>query len=123
MAEFSDTLALDWGDTDYLDFVATQPDGTAQDITNWIISFTLKRSLTDTDANAVLHKTTTGGTVTITNAALGRGSVLIVPADYATIPNKAGSYFGDLVGKDPFGGVNRLNKKTVQINPVVTLAP
>jgi len=124
MASFADAqISLDRGDTDYLDLTATQADGTPQDITGWTITFTAKRGLSDADADAVIHKTTMAGTIVITNGAGGLATVNIVPADTSGLVNRAQRFYGDLVGKDPMGGVNRLWRGFIRVSPIATESP
>ncbi|MGL5829118.1 MAG: hypothetical protein ACRC0L_06060, partial [Angustibacter sp.] len=73
------TRPLVKGDKETLDFVVTNPNNTARNITTDALTFTVKTKHTDTAA--LLAKTSADGGVQKTDAAQGKASVPILPAD------------------------------------------
>lgn len=69
------------GDARDLPVTVEHPDGTAKDISNGTAEWLLKDAASDTDANALLTKTTTDGGITITDAANGKLEVSIETGD------------------------------------------
>lgn len=78
-------LSMYRGDTKKLDFTITDPGqvgSPAVNLTGKTLKFTLKRSVGDTDVNAITQKTIGSGIV-VTNAAAGQCRVTLSPADTA----------------------------------------
>lgn len=84
MAEtFGFDLTIRRGDDRMLDLAIVQDDGvTPQDLSGALLWFTAKRRLSDADADAVLAYREGAG-ITITNAAAGTATVLVVGTDTA----------------------------------------
>lgn len=57
------------------------------DITGWTLKWMLKKVATDADSAAVLTKTTTGGTISITDAANGQCDVAVARTDTIDVSN------------------------------------
>jgi len=84
-----------------LEFTIYQEGGvTPQNISGWEMSWFLKRGEADSDAAALLAKTTAGSPsdVSIVSGATGRVDVLITDADTLAIPG--GHYFHELKRTD-----------------------
>jgi hypothetical protein len=123
-------MALDWqdfliepdrGNTCFLDWAVTV-NKLPQPITGWTIWFTAKRRLTDSDAQAVIQKSTVSGGVTISNAAGGLGFVTLQPADTTALVEARLSLWADLKAKDGAGQLFTLAKGRLTIRPIVTEA-
>lgn len=79
-------------------------DGVPADLTGHSIFFTLKPSLTTTDANKTFQKSIGSG-VTVTNAAAGEFEVKLLAADLKPLtPGK--TYYWDIQIIQPDGSVN-----------------
>lgn len=87
--------------SDYvITFNVKQPDGvTARDISGWALSWILKRRPTDTDASALITKTTAAGSITITDGPNGVCQLTVTDEDTALI--RAGFYYHELKRTDP----------------------
>lgn len=115
------SIEIDRGDTAFFDFTVLT-NGIAQNITGWLIWFTAKRRVGDTDLQAVLQKSTALGGVTITNAGGGVGFVTISPADTAGLAAERQPLFADLQGKDGGGNIFTLQKGKLVIRPDATVS-
>lgn len=121
MPDFADfSLTFPRGDTAFLDF-AVVLNAAPQNITGWTLWFTAKRRVGDADPG-VLQKSTTGGGITITNAATGLGTVNLVPADTAALPEQPTTLYADLQGKDGGGNIWTLAKGLIAVRPDATLS-
>jgi hypothetical protein len=64
-----------------------QSDGiTLQNVTGWAISFMVKKSATDADANAKVTKTTAGGGIVLTAPLSGLITITLTDTDTASLP-------------------------------------
>lgn len=85
MADYQDFTFEMWrGDTQALDAAVTVG-GVAANITGCSLRFTAKRSLSDSDADAVFQKTTAGGGIVITNGPGGLCTITVGSADTSTL--------------------------------------
>jgi hypothetical protein len=73
-------------------------DTTVQDISGWGLSWMLKRQARDTDASAVLHKTTATGGIVLTTPMTGVCTVTVNDDD---TDGRAGTYYHELKRVDP----------------------
>lgn len=71
MTASDNILEMRRGDTPIFEILVTNANGTVFDITGCTIYFTAKRSIDDSDANAVISATTLNGGVIITDAPNG----------------------------------------------------
>lgn len=108
------TFEVEIGETAFLDFAITTG-GVAQNITGWEIWFTAKRRISDPDSMAVIQHSTAAGGVTVSNAAGGLGTVTLLPADTAALPERKLVLFADLQGKDGGGNIFTLEKGTLSL--------
>lgn len=80
--------------------------------------FTVKNSVADADADAVLQLTAAAGRIVPHGACSVR--IVGVPADTKTVP--VGKYVFDIQGKTPGGQIVTLETGTVYIDPEVTVS-
>ena len=118
MADFG-PLVISRGDTVYIDFAVVDANGQATSIVGWTLWFTVKRRLSDTDAQALIQKTTASG-ITVTSAATGVGYVLLLPADTSGLEARRQTFYADLQGKDAGGAVYTLQHGTLTVRPEPT---
>jgi hypothetical protein len=123
MSDFADfSIAVRKGRTHYFDFAVKKPDQTAQNIAGWNLWFTAKRSLADTDGDAVIAKTTGGGGIVITDAFAGTGYVVLEDTDTNGLPERRLNLFAELTGQDTAGAAVPLKAGLLTILPVVLAA-
>ncbi len=116
------TLQMFRGDDKTIDLHFTK-NGVAQDISNWMIFFTAKRKLADTDAQAIMRKNNiTMSDVTITNGPQGLATVSIAPADTSSLEDSELALTCDVQARDANGIVSTTGYINLIILPDVTRA-
>ena len=114
-------LQITRGDTSALNVTCYQSDGvTALNITGYTLWWTAKNSASDADPG-VIQKTTTGGGITITNAAGGIATVNLVPADTSGLSTGV-ALLWDLQAKDGSGNITTLAAGMVAVTADITRA-
>jgi hypothetical protein len=88
-----ETLVVYRGDDWGMQLHFNNPDGTPIDITLWTLFFTIKRRKTDSDADAVIRKTTTS----FSDPVNGIGSIILTNVETY---NLNGLYYYDFQFKD-----------------------
>lgn len=111
-------LTIHQGDDEVLDITVQKPDGTPQDLTGCKLWFYVKASIKDTDADALIKKTTLPGEgITVTDAVNGIAEISIANADT--------SGFADInLGRELPWGLQALDgsdKITTLANGVITV--
>lgn len=117
-----DTVIMTRGDTRTLELTIVDVDTHAVDLTDVYLWFTAKRSLNDTDDQAILRKTSAlGGGITVTDAAGGLAKIDLVPADTIDIPGTQGlTLFWDLQSKSSSDAIVTLDEGVMVIKAGVT---
>lgn len=117
MAEFS--LEMTRGDTRTFNFTITRGAG-PEPLAGATLWFTAKRAKTDAYADAVIKKSSgaTGG-ITITDAALGKASLVISPGDTSGL-TKREILHCDIQLKTAAGEVETTDEGTLTVNLDVT---
>jgi hypothetical protein len=107
------------GDTSFVDVAAKGVDDEPLDLTNCLVWFTLKRSLSDSDEDALIAKTLIDG-ITVTNALEGLATVQIDPedTDSLTVPI-LGAYY-DVQIRDSLDNIFTISQGTMNIVSDVT---
>src|SRR5213592_4100498 len=103
------------GDDVTLSFTFTKDDASAYDLTGGTVFLTVKKKLTDADADAVLSKTWS----THTNAAGGLTSVSLTNADTEALDSR--NYQYDLQIKDSGGAIQSSGVGSFAVSPEVTV--
>ena len=78
-------LEVNRGDTEVFTVRLTDENGAPLNLTNLSLTFTAKRRPTDTDAQAVIQKTSTDGIAVVIPAAAGVCTVTLDPEDTAAL--------------------------------------
>lgn len=119
MASYQDFTFEMWrGDTEVFDAAITVG-GSPVNITGCSLTFTAKRSLQDSDADAVFQITTTGGGIVITNGPGGLCEITIASAD-TSAETQAIRCYCDLQCVDTLGNVSTTATGTLTIKIDVT---
>jgi hypothetical protein len=74
------TITTKRGDTLTLDIVVKDADGVVMNLTGTALRFTVKRKVSDADADAIFQKSTSASTITLTDAVHGEARIVIPPA-------------------------------------------
>ena len=100
------TLEMFRGDNKTINLRFTKG-GVVQDITNWMIFFTAKRYISDTDAQAIMRKNNISmSDVLITNGSQGLATVSIFPADTSSLEYSELALTCDVQARDTSGKVS-----------------
>lgn len=119
MADYQDFTFEIWrGDTELFTATITES-GAPVDITGCSLKFTAKRSLADSDADAVFQRATGGSGIAITNGPGGIAQIAIASSNTSslTVPTLC---YCDLQLVDTFGNVSTTATGTILIKVDVT---
>jgi len=115
-------LQIHAGNDEIIDFQVLKTNGDPQPIDAWIEFWSsLKRSLRDSDADAVFVKTLTGGGIVLDDTALGTGHVVISAEDTQLLRTPQ-RFFIDVQAKDGLGQIHTLQVRIIRIRGRVTEA-
>lgn len=96
----STRLEMRRGDTPVWDLFVPREDGSPFDLTGYTIRMTAKRSVDDSDADAIFQLSTVAGTITITDAANGLAEMQPERADTSSLTTDVNAYWDVQVAKD-----------------------
>ena len=106
------------GDSHRIKVSFKEADGTAYDITDGKVFFTVtKETSPDNDDNAVIALSDSDPQITITNATEGLAEVQLTPDDTEQNP---GDYYYDAQLVDAIGNVVSRDREVLKINPDIT---
>ena len=105
-------LTAQRGDTEEYTLYFKDSDGMVIDITGWVVFFTVKENLDDTDANAKISKTITDHTDPIN----GETVLKLTPTD----TNLVGNYLYDIQIKKANGDIKTILQGTIDFGKDIT---
>ncbi len=113
------------GDDEFIDITLATASGTAADLTNVDLWFTVKESLNDSDEHAVFQKSTGDATITISSPPTA--GLAVVTVDAATTESLRARYLDvplhcDVQLKDGAGNIQTVASGTITILHDVTNA-
>jgi hypothetical protein len=111
-------LRVKRGDKIVLSIAAKKADGTPQSLTGATLTFTAKDRLTDADPGVI--QKTTGGGITIDDAANGLASVTILPADTSGFTGPRTLLWDVQMDVAAFGDKKTLDSGKLYVLPDVT---
>jgi len=103
------------GDDKTITLTFTDSDGNAIDITDYTVYFTVKNSVSDSDANAKISKDVTSHT----NPTSGITQIALTPSDTSSL--NPGAYEYDIQTKDGSGNINTVLTSTFVLKYDVTV--
>lgn len=114
-------LSMVRGDTFSFNVTITDSTNLAVSLVGKTLIFTLKKALSDSDANAVAQKRSPSSGITITNASQGKATVTISPADTRTLTDVWQALVWDLQMVDGTN-VYTVASGTMTVSPDVTVS-
>jgi hypothetical protein len=98
------------GDTAIVQIALTNPDCTPIDLTNFGVTFTIKRSHFDTDADALFQGTLLDGSITFVDSDPTTGLIqVVIPHDNTVLMRQGKPYYWDVQLED---AANKLSTPT-----------
>lgn len=117
-----DTIVMTRGDTPTIDIHVVDKDGVDVDLSTVSLWFTAKRKITDTDAQAVIRKTTASG-ITLVSPSAGTAKIVFAVTDTINIEDpQALVLFWDLQTRTSAGVITTVDSGSMVIKAGITRA-
>lgn len=114
------TITIPQGDTVVIYLAVTESDGvTAVNVTDYTITFMAKRHYTDSDAEAVIAKSTAAATISYTDPTIGLVQTILNPSDTDALRGQTVQLVYDWRMRSPAGAVYMVARGTIVVTPAV----